>query len=82
MSPDVILYSKNSCARCRIVKRYLTDRGIRFEERNLDLEPEYIPKVKNLGFASVPVVVSERLVFSGFDTEKLGYISTFYANDD
>ena len=55
----VIVYSKNGCPNCVLAKNYLTNRGIEFEERNIDEKPEYKADVAALGYMQVPVVVVE-----------------------
>lgn len=55
----VIVYSKNGCPNCVLAKSYLTNRGLEFEERNIEEKPEYKQEVASLGYMQVPVVVVE-----------------------
>lgn len=49
------VYSKSACMQCKMVKNWLTDRGIEFEEINLDEQPEYRTTLTNLGLKSAPI---------------------------
>lgn len=59
----MIVYSRNNCAPCRTLKYYLTKKGIEFEERNVDLNPEFEKELNTLGYASVPVtLIGEKII--------------------
>lgn len=67
----VTLVSAPGCQPCRLTKRFLTDRGIAFQERNVADDPEALDLVKNLGYQSAPVVISGEQHWSGFRPDKL-----------
>ena len=54
------IYTKNSCQPCRLTKMAFDRAGIKYEETNLDDNPEAIQTIKDLGYSSVPVVVDEK----------------------
>ncbi|MBJ6745403.1 glutaredoxin-like protein NrdH [Streptococcus sp. 121] len=67
----VTVYSKNNCMQCRMTKKFLEDNHISYEEINLDLEPEYIDTVKEMGFSAAPVIVTPNGSFAGFQPDRL-----------
>ena len=68
---SITVYSKNGCAQCKATKKWLTDRGLDYEEVNVSDHPERIAEVKDLGFNGLPVTKSGDLVFQGFNIPKL-----------
>ena len=32
----VVVYTKNNCMQCKMTKRFLSENGVEFEERNID----------------------------------------------
>lgn len=53
----VIVYTSTNCPHCRQVKGYLTDKGIEFEERNIEQDDEYAQQVWDMGVRAVPLTV-------------------------
>lgn len=68
---SIIVYSKNNCAQCNMLKKQLNAKEIPFEEINLDEQPEYINTVKEMGFNAAPVLVHGDFSFYGFNPGKL-----------
>jgi len=58
---NVIVYSKNNCMQCKMTKRYLQEHHVQFEERNINLDPQYLDTLKQQGFQSVPVVMNSAM---------------------
>jgi len=55
-----------------MVKRYLDDHGVAYQEYNIDTEPKYIDYLREQGFQAVPVVEAPNLTaFSGFRPDQL-----------
>ncbi|MGX9799651.1 glutaredoxin-like protein NrdH [Pediococcus acidilactici] len=68
----VVVYTKNNCMQCKMTKRFLSENGVEFEERNINLHPEYIDELKGRGFQVVPVVqFSEDDAIAGFRPDLL-----------
>jgi len=67
----VKVYSKNNCMQCKMVKKYLTEHDISFEEHNIENEPEYRDYVLGLGYQAVPVVEKGDASFYGFRPAEL-----------
>ena len=51
----VILYSRNKCMQCKIMKNYFNRLKIPFQEVNVDEDEVGMNELKMLGFQSVPV---------------------------
>lgn len=58
MSKKVIVYSSPTCMQCNFTKKFLEDNKIEFEVRDVSESEEYLKEVKDLGFQSLPVIVS------------------------
>ena len=41
----VTVYSKNNCMQCKMVKKWLSEHEIAFDEINIDEQPEFVEKV-------------------------------------
>ncbi len=70
---NITIYTKDNCPQCKMTKRFLSEKNVAFEERNIDNEPQYIDWLKNQGFRSVPVVTDqeENLTIVGFRPDQL-----------
>ena len=64
---QAIVYSRNNCPYCVQVKKYLTEQGVSFEERNVDLKDEYAEELYNKGMRSVPVTYIGETQIIGFN---------------
>lgn len=74
----VRVYSKDQCMQCKMVKRWLTEHDVEFEELNVDHMDEQnrgqtIEFIKSeLGFSSLPVIVTaDGATFKGFNVNEL-----------
>ena len=77
MAKDITIFTTNTCAYCVMVKRYLTSKGMNYNEVNLDTNPERQKEAMELsGALTVPVTVitkddDSREVVVGFNLAKL-----------
>jgi len=55
----IIVYSNTDCSPCKFVKKYLEDKGVEFEERNISKNDKYQEELMEMGYMKVPVVVKE-----------------------
>lgn len=53
----VIVYTSTNCPHCRQVKGYLADKGVEFEERNIEQSDDYAQEVWDMGVRAVPLTV-------------------------
>lgn len=69
---DVIVYTTPTCPYCHMVKDFLTEKGISFEERDVARNPAYAQElVRNTGQMGVPVTIINGEVVVGFDRGRL-----------
>jgi len=56
---------------CDQAKEYLSQNGIRFQERDIAQDPGALADLKKLGYITTPVIVIDGSVIVGFDAEKI-----------
>lgn len=72
----VIVYSKNNCIQCKMTEKFLKAHNVKFSERNINQNPEYVSQLKSAGFMAMPVVKAEGAkAFSGFRPDKLSQLA-------
>lgn len=77
MPKNITIYTTSTCAYCPMVKKYLSAKGLTYEEVNLDSNPERQAEVLELsGALTVPVTVitkddDSRSVVVGYNLAKL-----------
>jgi glutaredoxin 3 len=68
----VIVYTTPTCPYCKMVKDFLSQRGISFEERDVSRNQSYAQElVSNTGQMGVPVTVIDGQIVVGFDRARL-----------
>lgn len=76
MEKPVIVYSKPNCMQCNFTKKYLEDKGIPYEIKDIEQNEGAIDEVKSLGFSSLPVVLAEGIeAFNGFRPDMLNQLA-------
>lgn len=61
---------------CNFTKKYLEDKGISYEVKDIAENEAAIEEVKSLGFSSLPVVIAEGLeAFNGFRPDMLNQLA-------
>ena len=71
---DITIYSTTWCAFCKMAKKYLDDKGIKYTDKNVELEPESqleLLKKLNGDFRGVPVIDIDGQIILGFDRPKI-----------
>jgi len=56
---------------CDQAKEYLSQRGIKFQERDIAQDPSALADLKKLGYMTTPVIVIDGSVIVGFDAGKI-----------
>jgi glutaredoxin len=56
---------------CDQAKEYLSQKGIKFQERDIAQDPGALAELKKLGYMTTPVIVFDSTVIIGFDAEKI-----------
>ncbi|OAB39511.1 MULTISPECIES: glutaredoxin family protein [Paenibacillus] len=65
---NVIVYTSSNCPHCRQVKGYLADKGIQYEERNIETNDDFAQQVWDMGLRAVPVTVIGEHKIVGMNT--------------
>ena len=69
---EVKIYTTPTCGYCRMAKKYLTERGIKFIEHDVSKDQAAADEMVSLsGQMAVPVIVVDGKVVLGFDRPKL-----------
>jgi glutaredoxin-like YruB-family protein len=69
---NVIVYTSPTCPYCTMVKEFLSQRGINFEERDVSRDPSYAQElVSSTGQMGVPVTIINGQIVVGFDRGRL-----------
>ena len=56
---------------CNLAKEYLSQKDIKFQERDIAQDPDALADLKKLGYMTTPVIVIDGSVIVGFDSEKI-----------
>lgn len=68
----IVIYSKPNCMQCNFTKKYLDDKGVLYEIKDIFESEEALAEVKELGFSSVPVILADgQDAFNGFRPDLL-----------
>ena len=65
------VYSKPNCVRCEMAKRYLQDKGVKFEEIDVFEDDEALAMLRDKGFSQMPVVSMDGEFHTGFQPNLL-----------
>jgi len=61
MTKKITVYTTNACAYCVMVKKYLDNKGVKYDVVNLDEKPEKQKEIyKKSGALTVPVTLIEK----------------------
>jgi glutaredoxin-like protein NrdH len=74
------IYSKNNCPQCKMVKRWLDNKNVEYNEINIEENPSFIQEVKDLGYSAVPVIKYKDVHFQGFAIPKLQNVVSLISN--
>lgn len=70
----VIVYTSNTCPYCTMVKDYLKDKNVEFDEKNVQTDETARNELIAKGYTGVPVVIIDGEEIVGFDKNKLDKI--------
>lgn len=69
---SVVIYTRTTCAPCKMMKAYMQNKGIEYEEKDVDADPSLVDKIVELsGRMMVPLTVVNQTVISGFNVGAL-----------
>jgi len=69
--PPITIYTQPRCVQCDSTKRFLDRNGIEYAVVDITEDQDAYAMVKELGFTSAPVVITQTDKWSGFRIEKL-----------
>ena len=73
--PKVLLFSQPDCPPCHVVKLFLAEKGVAFEERDITTDPAAVKELAEKYFShSTPTLIIGKEVMIGFDPERLDEI--------
>lgn len=67
----VLVYSSNTCPYCTLAKDYLEEKGVEFEEKNIQTDNQARAELMEMGHMGVPVIVIGDEEFVGFDKARI-----------
>ena len=67
----ITIYSKPNCMACNFTKKYLNDKGIKFEEIDVFKDADALAMLMDKGFSQMPVVSIEGEFHTGFQPNVL-----------
>ena len=70
-SPRITLYSTRRCPHCRQLKQWLRQRGLRFQEFDIEHNARAFKEFQRLGGRGVPVLLLNGQRVDGFDPKRL-----------
>jgi glutaredoxin len=69
---DVVMYATKDCPYCAKTREYLTEKGVKWDERDIDASPAAAAEFKAKGGVGTPLVlINGEKVVEGFDKAKL-----------
>jgi glutaredoxin-like YruB-family protein len=75
MKPKVVIFTQPDCPPCQVVKLFLEEKGVPFEERDISLDPSAVGELtEQYNSHSTPTLVIGEEVMIGFDPERLDEI--------
>lgn len=73
---NVTIYTKDNCIQCKMTKKTLAAYGITFTERNVSQDNKALQLLKEQGFQSVPVVMTDGMEpINGFRPDLLSELA-------
>ena len=70
----VTVYSKPNCMSCNFAKKYLDDKGVKYEEIDVFKDADALAMLRDKGFSEMPVVDVNGEFHTGFRPEVLAKV--------
>lgn len=67
----VVVYTSNTWPHCHTAKEYLSQKGINFEERNINEDPNARKELIQRKIMGVPAIFVDDEIIVGFDKNRL-----------
>lgn len=68
------VYTIDTCIYCTKVKKYLSEKKVKYEEKNVQEDSKARKELLSMGYRTVPVIVLGKEEIVGFDKEKIDKI--------
>ena len=68
------IYSKPNCMSCEFAKKYLNDKGVKFEEIDVFKDAEALAMLRDEGYTQMPVVDVNGEFHTGFQPNVLAKV--------
>ncbi len=68
---NVTIYTSDTCPHCIAAKEYLSEKGVDYEEKNVQSDSDARNELIQKGYRGVPVIVVDGEEIVGFDKNKL-----------
>ena len=68
---EIKVYGSTTCPICKMLKKYLTQKGISFIEKNVDQDEAAKDDLIKMNILSIPVTVKGNTVIKGFDKVRI-----------
>lgn len=76
MENKIIIYSGSNCVHCKIVKKFMDDNKIKYEDRSIDNE-EYKDELLSHGLSTIPVLVVDGEYHAVNSSNFIGVLKNF-----
>lgn len=63
---EIVVYTLKTCNACQLLKEYLDAKGVKYSNREISDNPVYMREWRELGFGSVPLLISRESIVKGF----------------
>jgi glutaredoxin-like protein NrdH len=70
-----VVYTKPACVQCDATKRLMDGLGIDYEAVDITQDEVAYNKIVNMGYQSVPVVITDSGAWSGFQPDKISTLA-------
>lgn len=67
----VIIYSQETCGYCKMLKAFLEENKIKYEDKDINADPKNMEDFQKLGIAGTPITIIDGKTIVGFKVEEL-----------
>lgn len=71
-SQRVVMYTTARCPACKAARQYMAQRGISYDEKDVEAAPSYLTEFQQLGGRGVPLILVGDKRMEGFNPKALG----------
>jgi len=68
---NVKLYTDTLCPICKLLEKFLLDKGVRYEKINIDEDPQGKEAFLKLGYDNLPVLDIDGITILGFNPDAI-----------